>query len=76
VARCGPPSLSTATPTEENPNARDPGEQTLADFVRGRPKQPLDAFMQQANSVFARADLREVDEFNQKTLTFLKKHSK
>jgi pimeloyl-ACP methyl ester carboxylesterase len=100
--------------------------QTLADFVRGRPKQPLDAFMQQANSVIAhdaeaqlgkirtptqitvgRHDLvtstrfaermkngikgsellvfegcshapiyEKVDEFNQKTLTFLKKHSK
>ncbi len=99
--------------------------QALADFVRGRPAQPLDAFMQESNAViahdaeaqlgkikaptqitFGRYDLvtstrfaerltggirgselvifegcahapiyEKVDEFNQKTLAFLQKHT-
>ena len=99
--------------------------QALADFVRGRPAQPLDAFMQESNAViahdaeaqlgkikaptqvaFGRNDMvtstrfagrltsgiqgselvifegcahapmyEKVDEFNQKTLAFLQKHT-
>ncbi len=99
--------------------------QSLADFVRGRPAQPVDAFMQESNAViahdaeaqlgkikaptqitFGRHDMvtstrfgermtggikgsellifegcahapiyEKVDEFNQKTLTFLQKHT-
>jgi pimeloyl-ACP methyl ester carboxylesterase len=32
--------------------------QALSDFVRGRPKQPVDAFIQQSDAVMARQDSR------------------
>ncbi len=61
--------------------------QSLADFVRSRPEQPLSSFLQQSNAVLNHdvyaaleritgcAHYEKVEEFNQRTVQFLRNHT-